>query len=112
MGSAIAKLHKNGIVHGDLTTSNMLVREDEKGLVSTLFLIDFGLSQSDASPEDKGVDLYVLERALISTHKNADEIFKLILETYTKIYKKGGCPEVLSKLEEVRARGRKRTMVG
>uniref|UniRef100_A0A1B6H149 non-specific serine/threonine protein kinase n=1 Tax=Cuerna arida TaxID=1464854 RepID=A0A1B6H149_9HEMI len=112
IGSAIAKLHKHGIVHGDLTSSNMLVREDEKGLVSKLFLIDFGLSQLDASPEDKGVDLYVLERALVSTHKNAEELFKLILDAYKKVYKKGGCPEVLSKLEEVRARGRKRTMVG
>lgn len=112
IGSAIGKIHKQGIVHGDLTTSNMLVKENESGLVSAFYLIDFGLSQLDASSEDKAVDLYVLERALVSTHKNSEELFKLILKAYGSVFKKKGCVEVMNKLDEVRARGRKRTMVG
>lgn len=112
IGTAIAKLHRHSIVHGDLTTSNMLVREDTNKMVSEFYLIDFGLSQLDAVPEDKAVDLYVLERSLLSTHKNSEELFTIILEAYCKVYKKKGCSEIINKLEEVRARGRKRTMVG
>lgn len=111
IGSAISKIHKHNIVHGDLTTSNMLVREDASDFISELFLIDFGLGQLDPNPEEKGVDLYVLERALLSTHKNSEKIFKLILEAYKRSYK-GGCDEVISKLDDARARGRRRTMVG
>jgi TP53 regulating kinase-like protein len=55
--------------------------------------------------------LYVLERALLSTHSTASEMFEQILEGYRTEYK-SGCKEVFSKFEEVRARGRKRTMVG
>lgn len=112
IGSAISKIHKHNIVHGDLTTSNMLVKEDATtGFVSELFLIDFGLGQLDPNPEEKGVDLYVLERALLSTHKDSEKIFKLVLEAYKRSYK-GGCDEVISKLDDARARGRRRTMVG
>ncbi|XP_054268804.1 EKC/KEOPS complex subunit TP53RK-like [Macrosteles quadrilineatus] len=112
IGLALGKLHKNGIVHGDLTTSNMLLKQNSPECEPELYLIDFGLSLLDASPQDKGVDLYVLERALISTHKNSEQLFDLILKAYQTVYKKGSCSEVMSKLEEVRARGRKRTMVG
>lgn len=111
IGSAIAKIHKHNIVHGDLTTSNMLVKENPTGYVSELFLIDFGLGQLDPNPEEKGVDLYVLERALLSTHKNSEIIFLLILEAYKRNYS-GNCSEVIIKLDDARARGRRRTMVG
>lgn len=111
IGASIAKLHKNGIVHGDLTSSNLMVKVDSDGTASQLYVIDFGLSQLNPTSEDKGVDLYVLERALLSTHKDSEQIFTLILESYKKAYKKG-CDEVFNKLEEIRARGRKRTMVG
>lgn len=111
IGSAIAKLHKNTIVHGDLTSSNLMVKVDSENNVSQLYVIDFGLSQLNPIAEDKGVDLYVLERALLSTHRDSEEIFRQILESYKKVYKKG-CDEVLNKLEDIRARGRKRTMVG
>jgi TP53 regulating kinase-like protein len=79
--------------------------------VPTVALIDFGLSHVDSSMEDKGVDLYVLERALISTHANIDQLFPTILSAYVEANKKES-QDVLKKLDEVRARGRKRTMVG
>ncbi|XP_063629501.1 EKC/KEOPS complex subunit TP53RK-like [Cydia splendana] len=117
IGQTVRKLHDNNIVHGDLTTSNMLLvnnlNDSNWSDVDNLELvmIDFGLSSFDTSAEDKGVDLYVLERALISTHNDYPEIFSKILEAY-KNYSKNNVKEIIGKFEEVRARGRKRTMVG
>ncbi|XP_039031519.1 EKC/KEOPS complex subunit bud32-like [Hibiscus syriacus] len=66
IGDAIGKLHDCGLVHGDLTTSNMLIRDRTNKLV----LIDFGLSFTSTLPEDKAGDLYMLERAFISMHSS------------------------------------------
>jgi TP53 regulating kinase-like protein len=109
IGAVLGKLHMNNIVHGDLTTSNMLLRGLPADL--DLFLIDFGLSHFENFAEEKGVDLYVLERAILSTHPNTEDLFQTILDNYMK-YNKKGAPEVIAKLDEVRLRGRKRTMVG
>nr|XP_016462393.1 PREDICTED: EKC/KEOPS complex subunit bud32-like isoform X3 [Nicotiana tabacum]XP_018630119.1 EKC/KEOPS complex subunit bud32-like isoform X3 [Nicotiana tomentosiformis] len=75
IGRAIGKLHDGGLVHGDLTTSNMLIRRDTNRLV----LIDFGLSFTSTLPEDKAVDLYVLERALLSMHSSCGNVVDVIL---------------------------------
>ncbi|EOA21502.1 hypothetical protein CARUB_v10001896mg [Capsella rubella] len=75
IGAAIAKLHDGGLVHGDLTTSNMLVRSGTNQLV----LIDFGLSVTSTLPEDKAVDLYVLERALLSMHSSCGNVVRIII---------------------------------
>lgn len=63
IGSYLARMHDANIIHGDLTTSNMILRENED-----LVLIDFGLSFYSNSVEDKAVDLYVLERCFSSSH--------------------------------------------
>lgn len=109
IGEILSIMHKNNIVHGDLTTSNILLQGNPDNL--DLVLIDFGLSRSEMLPEDKGVDLYVLERALLSTHPNTEALFQHILDSYSSHYGKGST-DVISKLDEVRMRGRKRTMVG
>uniref|UniRef100_A0A2C9M5G3 non-specific serine/threonine protein kinase n=1 Tax=Biomphalaria glabrata TaxID=6526 RepID=A0A2C9M5G3_BIOGL len=71
-----------------------------------LFLIDFGLSSFEASAEDKGVDLYVLERAFLSSHPNSQELFNTILNSYQAATKNvKSCKEIIAKLEEVRMRG-------
>jgi len=62
MGKLIGRVHNVGVMHGDLTTSNMMYFEKE------ITLIDFGLARSSNNPEELAVDLYVLERALVSTH--------------------------------------------
>ncbi|KAL9811556.1 putative protein kinase STE-STE11 family [Arabidopsis thaliana] len=80
IGAAIAKLHDGGLAHGDLTTSNMLVRSGTNQLV----LIDFGLSVTSTLPEDKAVDLYVLERALLSMHSSCGNVMDRILTAYRK----------------------------
>ncbi|XP_020237464.1 EKC/KEOPS complex subunit TP53RK isoform X2 [Cajanus cajan] len=106
IGVAIAKLHDGGLVHGDLTTSNMLLKNDTNQLV----LIDFGLSFTSTLPEDKAVDLYVLERAILSMHSSCGNVMNQILAAYRKSSKQWS--STMNKLAQVRQRGRKRTMVG
>lgn len=110
MGEILAKMHDEDVIHGDLTTSNMLVRPGQGAGVPQLFVIDFGLSYTSALPEDKGVDLYVLEKAFLSTHPNTEKLFKKLLKTYAASSNKASA--VIRKLDEVRMRGRKRSMVG
>lgn len=102
IGEAVAVLHDGKLVHGDLTTSNMLIREADGALV----LIDFGLSFSSAIAEDKGVDLYVLERAFTSAHSKFDKVLSAY-KAKSKLWN-----PTLNKFAEVRMRGRKRAMVG
>ncbi|XP_041080086.1 EKC/KEOPS complex subunit TP53RK [Polyodon spathula] len=110
IGQILAKMHEEDVIHGDLTTSNMLLRIAVEGGSLDLVLIDFGLSYISALPEDKGVDLYVLEKAFLSTHPNTESVFETLLKSYTVSSKKSA--SVIKKLEEVRLRGRKRSMVG
>ncbi|MCJ8744687.1 hypothetical protein PDJAM_G00121330 [Pangasius djambal] len=109
MGRVLAKMHDEDVIHGDLTTSNMLLQPERSGDLP-LLLIDFGLSFVSALAEDKGVDLYVLEKAFLSTHPNTETLFQKLLQSYTAASKKA--PAVIKKLDEVRLRGRKRSMVG
>ncbi|CAN8073278.1 unnamed protein product [Agarophyton chilense] len=103
-GRAVARMHKNEIVHGDLTTGNILVSEEQ------VCLIDFGLSSGNGTEEDLAVDLYVLERAVISAHsEKAQPLNEAFLQAYAEELKR---PGVIKRLEEVRARGRKRDMTG
>ncbi|KAJ2386627.1 serine/threonine-protein kinase bud32 [Coemansia sp. RSA 2559] len=104
VGKILHTMHSHSIIHGDLTTSNMII--DKNGEV---VLIDFGLSQISASVEDKAVDLYVLERAFISTHPNSAQLFALVLDAYDS---SDEAKAVLRRLEDVRQRGRKRDMTG
>lgn len=126
IGTAVGALHRTGVVHGDLTTSNMMLRPPEcrqvngdtehetakraKVLEGDVVLIDFGLATQSMSDEDRAVDLYVLERAFASTHPRAERLFATVLEAYNEAFKKA--PSVLTKLEDVRMRGRKRSMLG
>lgn len=110
VGIIIGKMHLNNIIHGDLTTSNMLINPNSDADFNVIF-IDFGLSHYSQASEDKGVDLYVLERALLSTHSEQPYIFDFILATYRNACGKDE-EAILAKFEEVRARGRKRTMIG
>ena len=55
MGQILAKLHNVGMLHGDLTTSNMMIQSN-----GSLVLIDFGLARVSSNPEELAVDLYVL----------------------------------------------------
>jgi len=116
IGAMAGKLHKNNLIHGDMTTSNMLVETkhqiDNQDQIQ-IYVIDFGLGDFSGTPEDKGVDLYVLERALISAHPNTEFMFEAILQSYAaEMDNKKMSQAVLKKYEEIRMRGRKRDMVG
>jgi TP53 regulating kinase-like protein len=105
VGVVIARLHDGGLIHGDLTTSNLIIHQNDEAS-----LIDFGLSSNSALPEDKAVDLYVLERAFLSTHPNSEMLFEQILKSYVNASSKGS--QTLSKLATVRMRGRKKLCIG
>ncbi|EEC44696.1 predicted protein, partial [Phaeodactylum tricornutum CCAP 1055/1] len=110
IGTIIGTLHSFGMVHGDLTTSNMMIRQ-RTGI--RLVLIDFGLSKNTESAEERAVDLYVLERALTSTHPSLPEGFyeETLLSSYAETA--GTKHEAtLTRLEQVRQRGRKRECFG
>ncbi|KAF9351223.1 TP53 regulating kinase [Mortierella sp. AD094] len=106
IGRALGLMHNIDVVHGDLTTSNLLMRQETGSVV----LIDFGLSYVSQLIEDKAVDLYVLERAFSSTHPNTEVMFAQILDAYGQSGK--ASKQILKKLEDVRLRGRKRSMLG
>jgi len=106
LGHNIAKIHDADIIHGDLTTSNFMLRRATHSLV----VIDFGLSYISSLAEDKAVDLYVLERAFLSTHPNSEELFETVMKSYENSSKKS--PQVIKKLEQVRQRGRKKLAFG
>lgn len=130
VGTAVGEMHSvGGVVHGDLTSSNIMVRPSprvgqvngeagdgdlELSLEGQIVLIDFGLATQSIQDEDRAVDLYVLERAFGSTHPRQEQMFaEEVLESqegYRCSFK--GSKVVLKRLEEVRLRGRKRTMVG
>ncbi|KAI4229254.1 MAG: hypothetical protein L6R36_001002 [Xanthoria steineri] len=130
VGVAVGGMHAVGVVHGDLTTSNLMVRSRDEGghhsidstdggqrtgeggvdLEGEIVLIDFGLATQSVHDEDKAVDLYVLERAFGSTHPEIEESFQEVLKAYGESYK--GAKVVLKRLEEVRMRGRKKSMIG
>ncbi|KAK4169187.1 hypothetical protein QBC43DRAFT_308889 [Cladorrhinum sp. PSN259] len=119
IGAAVGGLHRTGVVHGDLTTSNMMLRPWSEGkapegkakaVEGDVVLIDFGLAMQSQSDEDRAVDLYVLERAFMSTHPRAERLFGEVLEAYRASFKKAAA--VLVKLEDVRMRGRKKSMLG
>jgi len=113
LGAVVARLHLHQMVHGDLTTSNVLLRGDGSG--AELVLIDFGLAQLEASAEEKAVDLYVMERAFLCSHPGTIAVFELLLASYrqhTDAARGSGGAEVMRKLAEVRLRGRKRLMIG
>lgn len=99
MGESIGRLHSAGIVHGDLTTSNMIFKDD------TLYIIDFGLGKVSGKVEDQAVDLYLLYEALKSTHlRLLAEAWKGVLKAYKQNYAKSN--EVLSRLLKIEKRRR------
>ena len=98
IGKRIAEMHDKDIIHGDLTTSNMILKDDK------IYFIDFGLGFVSAKVEDKAVDLHLLRQALESKHyRNYRECYDAVIEGYkqSKNYR-----DVMSRLDRVELRGR------
>ena len=126
IGKEISKIHNLDIIHGDLTTSNMILVENSKNksikkikthnLTSKvignltndkenfqIFFIDFGLSFHSKRIEDKAVDLHLLRQALESKHfLHFHKLFKALLSDYNPQDKE----KILKQLEKVEKRGR------
>lgn len=99
IGESIARLHANDIIHGDLTTSNM-IRAD-----SGVYFIDFGLGFFSQRTEDRAVDLHLLKEVLESTHTDiAEDAMERVLDAYREHYEKSA--EVLDRYEDIEERGR------
>lgn len=97
VGEQVARMHEADIIHGDLTTSNVLHGEK-------ILLIDFGLSEVSQRAEDKAVDIHLLRQVLDSSHPEvAEESWEKFLEGYQEYGESG---KVLERLEEVEKRGR------
>ncbi len=101
IGENIAKFHNNNIIHGDITTSNMILMDDK------IHFIDFGLGEKNSELEAKGVDLHVLMEAIDSTHSKYSNCFKYVLDGYKKELKEDA-NLVIRKIEEIIKRGRYR----
>jgi len=161
IGKILNKLHMSGIIHGDLTMSNMKLRpccdcrsnnddkhreavyqcikegtmdnvicpESNKPVLVQLYLLDFGLSATTSTAEDRSVDIYVLERGLTSTVRDiAAQMATWILEGYSSsgiVFRKDeksgkeniifenndvtkDIKDIINRLLKVRIRGRKR----
>jgi len=102
IGNMIGRLHKHGIIHGDLTTSNMILTPYGK-----VVFVDFGLSVRSVELEPKGVDLHLMKRTLNSTHyKHAKECFKAVIEGYAESVGNEETKKVTKKILEIEKRGR------
>src|SRR3972149_10680593 len=102
IGKLIGKLHKHGVIHGDLTTSNMIL--DGEGKV---FFVDFGLGGKTTETEETAVDMHLMKRALQSTHfKLARECFEHVVSGYVSVLGSKTAKSVLDKVGAIEKRGR------
>lgn len=96
IGFEVYKLHKAGIIHGDLTTSNIILKGND------VYIIDFGLGYFSSKIEDKAVDLHLIKQALEAKHyMNYETLFNYFVEGYN-----GEMSKVLEQLKKVESRGR------
>ncbi|MFA5772151.1 MAG: KEOPS complex kinase/ATPase Bud32 [Thermoplasmata archaeon] len=123
IGRDIGTLHNNDIIHGDLTTSNMIVTGDAENSRNLpkiyrfskdckirklpkdykVYFIDLSMGEKNNEIEAKGTDMHVLKEAFESTHSELD-CFKYVLDGYKKEYDKAN--DVIIKIDEITKRGR------
>ena len=106
IGKIVGTMHKHGIMHGDLTTSNFLVNKKK------LFLIDFGLASRTEKPDDHAVDLRLFKEILNSAHaKVMENSWKNFQNGYSKAVGPKYCKKVLDLVAVIESRGRYATVV-
>jgi TP53 regulating kinase and related kinases len=102
IGESIGKLHFHGLIHGDLTTSNMIQTPEGK-----IYFVDFGLGEKNSELEAQGVDLHLMRRALQSTHFMFWEpCFRSVFCGYAKSVTLEVAEKVYEKICEIERRGR------
>lgn len=101
IGKIVGKLHKNGIMHGDLTTSNFILFRN------IVYVIDFGLSQNTIKPEDHAVDLRLIKEILNSAHaKIMEPAWKNFLLGYKLQVGVDNYLKIIKLVSEIESRGR------
>jgi len=102
IGKSVGQLHTHGLIHGDLTTSNIILTPEGK-----IVFVDFGLGEKNEELEGRGVDLHLMKRALQSTHYMFwEERFKNVLCGYSSIVGVEVAEKVYEKIREIERRGR------
>ena len=106
IGKIVGVLHKNGVMHGDLTTSNYIAHQKK------LFLIDFGLASRTEKPDDHAIDLRLFKEILNSAHaKVIEKSWKNFQKGYSKSVGTKYCKKVLDLVAVIESRGRYATVV-
>ena len=104
IGENIGRMHKSDIIHGDITSSNIIINDKNE-----IVFIDFGLGKYSNLIEDKCVDLIVLKKSLQSVDfKVANEIFDHVLNGYISSYDHDDVDKnkIIEKISEIQSRGR------
>jgi TP53 regulating kinase-like protein len=102
LGRMVGRMHRGGIAHGDLTTSNIML--DRMG---NLYLIDFGLSAITDDLEELAVDIHLLDRSLESVHHRLRAAFmRSFLKGYATAAGMDFLQTLIEKVKEIRSRGR------
>jgi TP53 regulating kinase-like protein len=106
MGNLVGKLHKNGVMHGDLTTSNFIFFKNK------IYVIDFGLSQKTIKPEDHAVDLRLIKEILNSAHPTImKQAWNNFLSGYKSIVGTSKFLKITNLVSVIESRGRYATVV-
>ena len=108
MGRLVGILHRNGIMHGDLTTSNFMHDADD----DMLYMIDFGLSHNTPRPEDHAVDLRLIKEILNSAHARIMEpAWRGLLAGYSTAVGSERRARITRLVSDIERRGRYATVV-
>jgi TP53 regulating kinase-like protein len=99
IGEFVGILHKSGIIHGDLTTSNIIVGGDDR-----IYFIDFGLAFVESNTEARGVDVHVFFQSLQGTHESYEELRAAFTKGYKRTFPQAA--QVLKRAVEIERRGR------
>jgi TP53 regulating kinase-like protein len=101
IGKLVGMMHKNGIMHGDLTTSNFILFQN------IVYVIDFGLSQNTIKSEDHAVDLRLIKEILNSAHAQImDSAWKNFLLGYKSIVGRTFFTKITKLVLDIESRGR------
>ena len=106
MGNLVGLMHKNGIMHGDLTTSNFIFFKNK------VYVIDFGLSQKTIKPEDHAVDLRLIKEILNSAHATImKSTWKNFLAGYKSVVGTQKYLKIINLVSVIESRGRYATVI-
>jgi TP53 regulating kinase-like protein len=100
IGCYAAMLHTKSIIHGDLTTSNFIIKNNK------LVLLDFGLSYYSERREDMATDIRLIKEVFASAHIDIMRAFSRFMEGYASVMGWKKADKILENVKEIEQRGR------